>query len=196
VPAGTCKRCGEPTGNPDGRQWYCSQCRPIKPNRPPKPCYGCGGPKELGRKFYCDTCTANGVPQARDAERNRRNARRYARERRRPNRCVRCECEIPNLGRPGRWICDPCRIARDAEARAAAQAQRDAFADPEVVAWRAIIRNDPCAYCGAPFEEIDHIVPHRLGGNDSWTNLIAACFRCNRHKRARPLLSFLLAQCA
>jgi 5-methylcytosine-specific restriction endonuclease McrA len=76
VTAGTCKRCGAPTGNPDGRQWYCDGCRDaIKRERPHapkvrKPCYGCGRDKEPGaRRRYCDACTAADVAGARHRER-------------------------------------------------------------------------------------------------------------------------------
>jgi 5-methylcytosine-specific restriction endonuclease McrA len=29
---------------------------------------------------------------------------------------------------------------------------------------------------------IDHVVPRRLGGEHSWTNVVAACPPCNRRK--------------
>jgi 5-methylcytosine-specific restriction endonuclease McrA len=57
----------------------------------------------------------------------------------------------------------------------------------------AILRRDPCCYCGAPMEDIDHVVPRALGGEHEWDNLTAACADCNRHaKRAKSLLGFLL----
>jgi 5-methylcytosine-specific restriction endonuclease McrA len=59
-------------------------------------------------------------------------------------------------------------------------------------AWARILRNDPCAYCGAPTEHLDHIVPVAEGGEQRWTNLTAACARCNRAKHADSLLMFLL----
>jgi len=44
-----------------------------------------------------------------------------------------------------------------------------------------------CAYCGESpprvVLEIDHIEPVSKGGSDSISNLIAACFDCNRGKR-------------
>jgi len=36
-----------------------------------------------------------------------------------------------------------------------------------------------CVYCGDKAEEIDHIVPRQLGGNNMPSNLVACCKRCN-----------------
>lgn len=49
-----------------------------------------------------------------------------------------------------------------------------------------------CGYCGrtAPDVtlEVDHIEPRSKGGKDDEENLIAACFDCNRGKRAMSLM--------
>jgi 5-methylcytosine-specific restriction endonuclease McrA len=46
-----------------------------------------------------------------------------------------------------------------------------------------------CQYCGRSFPtsdlSIDHVVPRRMGGGDSWTNLVCACIRCNAKKGGR-----------
>lgn len=43
-----------------------------------------------------------------------------------------------------------------------------------------------CAYCGSPHElTFDHVVPRRLGGQTSWTNIVAACSTCNLKKGGR-----------
>lgn len=46
--------------------------------------------------------------------------------------------------------------------------------------------NNLCLYCGQEFSgrELtrDHIVPVSRGGKDKWTNVVAACRRCNQHK--------------
>lgn len=55
-----------------------------------------------------------------------------------------------------------------------------------------VVRNDPCSYCGAPADELDHIEPRARGGEDGWENLAAVCDRCNQSKGARSLLTFLL----
>lgn len=59
-------------------------------------------------------------------------------------------------------------------------------------AYRHVLRGDPCSYCGASMEEVDHIDPIARGGPNTWDNLTAACKGCNSSKRATPLLRFLL----
>jgi len=57
-------------------------------------------------------------------------------------------------------------------------------------ALRALIfkRDDyTCGYCGERGKrlECDHVVPVARGGGNGADNLITACFRCNRSKRAK-----------
>ena len=52
-----------------------------------------------------------------------------------------------------------------------------------------ILRRDgyTCQYCGSkegPMT-IDHVIPKRLGGEDSWDNLVCACLECNNRKGDR-----------
>jgi hypothetical protein len=46
-----------------------------------------------------------------------------------------------------------------------------------------------CAYCAHRFRfdqlDMEHIVPRSKGGEDSWTNLVAACKACNNRKADR-----------
>jgi 5-methylcytosine-specific restriction endonuclease McrA len=50
------------------------------------------------------------------------------------------------------------------------------------------VRDDhTCQYCGAPADSLDHVVPRSRGGEHSWENVVAACSRCNTHKRDRLL---------
>ena len=43
-----------------------------------------------------------------------------------------------------------------------------------------------CVYCGSGDElTFDHVVPRRLGGKTSWTNIAAACSKCNLRKGGR-----------
>tara|TARA_Y100001970_G_scaffold293620_1_gene441737 strand:- start:2412 stop:2948 length:537 start_codon:yes stop_codon:yes gene_type:complete len=48
---------------------------------------------------------------------------------------------------------------------------------------RNIIKRDHCTcqYCGKKYNDItiDHILPKDKGGKDIWTNLVAACKKCN-----------------
>ena len=56
---------------------------------------------------------------------------------------------------------------------------------------REVLRRDnhTCQYCGKQISylTIDHIVPRRLGGKHTWSNLVAACPSCNHHKGGRTL---------
>jgi 5-methylcytosine-specific restriction endonuclease McrA len=44
--------------------------------------------------------------------------------------------------------------------------------------------NYTCQYCGKRDGglTIDHVIPRHLGGEHSWTNVVAACPSCNHHK--------------
>jgi len=52
---------------------------------------------------------------------------------------------------------------------------------------RAVFARDGwiCQYCGAPAENLDHVVPRSRGGAHSWDNVVAACRRCNSRKENR-----------
>ena len=56
---------------------------------------------------------------------------------------------------------------------------------------REILRRDDftCQYCGQRTSQltIDHIIPRRLGGMHTWTNLVAACPPCNHRKGGRTI---------
>lgn len=43
-----------------------------------------------------------------------------------------------------------------------------------------------CVYCTSPDNlTFDHVVPRRLGGTTKWTNIVAACSKCNLRKGGR-----------
>ncbi|WP_146845833.1 HNH endonuclease, partial [Cellulomonas terrae] len=44
-----------------------------------------------------------------------------------------------------------------------------------------------CAYCGGGADTVDHVHPRSRGGRHEWTNVVAACVRCN-HRKADRLL--------
>lgn len=44
-----------------------------------------------------------------------------------------------------------------------------------------------CAYCAKPANTVDHIIPKKHGGDNSYENCVAACSRCNS-KKADKLL--------
>ena len=58
--------------------------------------------------------------------------------------------------------------------------------------YLAVLRRDPCSYCGGPAGAADHIVARSCGGEDGWENRTGTCASCNSRKGARPLLLALL----
>ena len=58
------------------------------------------------------------------------------------------------------------------------------------VGRRRIFKRDgyKCGYCGSSRNlTIDHIVPRSKGGDNSWTNLVTCCNRCNNEKDSKTL---------
>lgn len=42
-----------------------------------------------------------------------------------------------------------------------------------------------CVYCGERAQEVDHVVPYRLGGPSTRSNGVLACVKCNHQKSGR-----------
>jgi 5-methylcytosine-specific restriction endonuclease McrA len=57
---------------------------------------------------------------------------------------------------------------------------------------RAVLERDAhtCVYCTAKADTIDHVRPRSRGGPHLWSNVVAACARCN-HRKGDRLLSEL-----
>lgn len=57
---------------------------------------------------------------------------------------------------------------------------------------RAVLERDGhrCVYCERGADTIDHVVPRSRGGRNEWTNVVAACARCN-HRKGDKLLAEL-----
>lgn len=58
-----------------------------------------------------------------------------------------------------------------------------------ILSRKNILRRDGyrCQYCGekSPPLTVDHVIPKKLGGPDTWENLVCACFKCNNKKGDR-----------
>ena len=56
---------------------------------------------------------------------------------------------------------------------------------------REVFRRDHyiCQYCGRHIGDltVDHVLPKHLGGEHTWTNVVAACPACNHRKGGRRL---------
>ena len=55
---------------------------------------------------------------------------------------------------------------------------------PALAAGRLpLFSHDPrCAYCGRPYETMDHIIPLACGGGTTLTNILPCCRECNEKK--------------
>ena len=66
---------------------------------------------------------------------------------------------------------------------------RKPFLDRVAFNKKNILRRDgyTCQYCNRRGERltVDHVVPRSRGGGTSWTNVVAACLRCNLYKGNR-----------
>lgn len=47
--------------------------------------------------------------------------------------------------------------------------------------------NGKCAYCVKKADTVDHVIPRSRGGDNVWTNVVAACKNCNNKKDDRLL---------
>ncbi len=58
-----------------------------------------------------------------------------------------------------------------------------------ILSRRNILKRDSftCQYCGTPGGQltVDHIIPRKRGGKDTWENLVCACVQCNNKKGDR-----------
>lgn len=58
-----------------------------------------------------------------------------------------------------------------------------------VLSRKNILRRDEfrCQYCGKHHSQLtlDHVIPKRHGGGDTWENLVTACVKCNNVKGDR-----------
>lgn len=114
--------------------------------------------------------------------------------------CEGCKEVFP--GRANTRHCIACKptpnfYAQERKARLALNNSAMTEADhEESAAYREIIKQDPCVYCGATSVAIDHITPIVEGGSDVWTNLAPVCKPCNSTKRSRSILTLLLHRVA
>ncbi|MCA9730904.1 HNH endonuclease [candidate division KSB1 bacterium] len=68
-----------------------------------------------------------------------------------------------------------------------------------ILSRKNVLRRDGfrCQYCGEKSQPltVDHVIPKRMGGQDTWENLVCACFNCNNKKGDRtPEIANMLLQ--
>ena len=195
----------ESTGRHPRRCSHCGEAKPLEDFYRAK-----NGPE--GRQRWCKDCSRRQLREWLDkGYKENPSARRRERARKQRDgtkRCSNCgemkSLESFHSGRSS-W-CKDCKISKNGEygrrsrarypERGIARAMKRrtlTFSVPlETTEYIAILRGDPCSYCGQDAGVVDHIDALHVGGDHSWTNLTATCQSCNSSKRTEALLSFLL----
>lgn len=133
--------------------------------------------REQNRRWVADNLEKRREIVRRSDERNRDKRRAY-------NRWYAAQRKEQTRERQREWkAANPEWVRSQNAARRVACAQtRD---------YTLTLSFDPCCYCGAPTDEIDHIDPISRGGANQWENLTASCKACNRAKSNRALLAWM-----
>jgi len=153
-----------------------SECRQCGASVPYS---GVGRPRVL-----CDSCRpASSFPPV---------TGRVAAERR--ITCAQCSTVVvvPAVGRVRRYCfaCSPVGLA--GRLLPAGTPIRE-IPDRDVV--RLVRRHgERCAYCGAPWQHLDHVVPLERGGTHAIGNLLPACASCNTSKNRHLLAEWRRAR--
>lgn len=61
---------------------------------------------------------------------------------------------------------------------------------PRKKSHERLFPGQPCFYCGAAAESVDHLLPRSRGGKEG-VNLVPACYRCNQMKGDMTLEEFI-----
>ncbi len=166
---------------------------------PVKPCRRCGQVKPLsefhcrkkardGRRSVCAECirpisAAKAIKRYyANQEHEQRRARNWYRAHREERKPKMREWQKAHAS-------EFCRYMTQANRR------RRPGKDAETLEFRAMLKQDPCAYCGTPPDgtnQVDHMVSSTDGGSNHWSNLTAACRNCNAMKFKRTPLFFLI----
>jgi 5-methylcytosine-specific restriction endonuclease McrA len=100
-------------------------------------------------------------------------------------------CNAPILWGKSDTACKvSCRNVLYAESYRLAKHKEEAYRkglayDLTLEAWAVTLRHFcwRCAYCGGPFESLDHFVPVHLGGGTGIGNCVPACLVCNQQRK-------------
>jgi|ERR1039458_1109687 hypothetical protein len=201
-----CKKCGEEAEREFPYQRYCAHCSPYRKDKQRR-CVNC---EDLVPPF-CIRCSGCQRAHRNDLQRERRErTARYINCARCDQKirarswnhklCGPCAEAVQRENRRVTYWADPAGHAKRATAWHQAKLANDPVykeriydavrarknslepATSETIEYRAILRNDPCSYCGGPGETIDHITPISAGGSNQWENLTSACKSCNASK--------------
>lgn len=188
-----CVVCGttlpEQTGRGRPRKYCTTSCSDIAQGRAkpmPRGCHWCGtGFVSVRYRSCCSPRCTRAITRARA-----RTEQAY---------CKHCDepfQRVPSTTRPKLYCTTTCQY----EYRSSEYKQRE---HPQLTGavknnpsydlgqyYEALLA-DPCAYCGEPSTEIDHITPRSLGGANEWENYAGVCSPCNASKSAKLPVTYL-----
>lgn len=184
-----CAKCGAllPSQQTRGRRRkFCLECGPRKRPLPEV---------QLGLPSPCVTDGCDEAPHARGLCRKHYAQHWLEQNRDRVNAYNRVYLRTWRLENPDRERATRRRTYEKHRvshvARAVARNRGLRMASPETLDYRLVLQADPCAYCGEPATDVDHIDPVVRGASNEWPNLTAACRGCNAQKGPKSLLEFL-----
>ncbi len=97
-----------------------------------------------------------------------------------------------HIGYTLRWAKNnPAKARAISALRRARIAKAPGLCSDEQLEARLAFYGYRCAYCGGPFEHVDHVIPLSKGGSNWPANLRPACKKCNLSKRAKRLKEWL-----
>lgn len=173
-----CTQCGSPgpfprdRRNPDGLHSWCKRCNreAIAARRAANP-----------SKARAQSRGSKQRQHARDPEHVRAMQRRwYARHKDEPALRAdrRARSRAFYAANREQWV-----VYR--HLRRARKSSAGGFATAEQIRARVAFYGGVCAYCGGPFEHVDHVIALSRGGSNWPANLRPACARCNLRKHTR-----------
>ena len=59
--------------------------------------------------------------------------------------------------------------------------------------WKKIVSSfdGKCAYCGADYEILEHVIPVSKGGGTTRDNVVPSCRACNNKKGSKDVMDFV-----
>jgi 5-methylcytosine-specific restriction endonuclease McrA len=94
---------------------------------------------------------------------------------------------VTPIQKPARRAPKPRRPIRRRVSPAAKRRAAKAAGHVDLFSWQAVLEwyAFKCAYCGAPWQEMEHCQPLSRGGAHAIHNVCPSCRRCNRNKGTR-----------
>ena len=111
-----------------------------------------------------------------------------------PLRCIRCGGLRSSPRRLICWTCAPLSDSRHLNQLRRKAREASVIHDLTVEQWNAILRlyDYRCAYCGqkAGILQWEHVIPVMQGGDTTTSNIVPACWPCNKLKGQRTAEQF------